>query len=391
MTSKNLVLYYKNRWLCSYETLLFDTLDGDLGNNQYAEDDQGTGYYVQPDKNSGNFIHVGLDFKESHGHVVHPITGKELVHVIPGHAYYDEFLTAVGVQNLVTSPMINVRLLAPGSIHRRLSHAIAYKSLAVKNAGQPVRIEQVEKLPPDIPANSSLGQIFSEGHHSIGLDANSGAHVGVTVNSITWAHTCAASANFLIVGDSHYQINDYTTSATYNGDALTMGRSDVRFGTGMYSRSAVLWMVAPDTGAAYNIVVSYTGIVYAGAAGGVSYIGVKQIGQPDAVNGAAGGGMVPAVTVTTIANNCWVFAVLMTYDQYATGATDTTRWGVPSATTYWAVDTNGPQTPAGARNITWTLPGGTNNWAVSGMSFSPSPDIPKSSSMAAKMLSAGAL
>lgn len=71
----------KLKWLCGYETLKFDTPDGDLDKNQYAINPNG-GYFIRRHpKNNFNFVSVEkLD-----------AIGMKRVKILEEKAYYNEF------------------------------------------------------------------------------------------------------------------------------------------------------------------------------------------------------------------------------------------------------------------------------------------------------------
>ncbi len=79
---------YKNKWLGGYETLKFDTDDGDIGLDEYCVTTGG--YYIRTkpkDESQFEFVET-LDTK-----------GLKEVHIIKGHCYYNEFLTADGAND----------------------------------------------------------------------------------------------------------------------------------------------------------------------------------------------------------------------------------------------------------------------------------------------------
>lgn len=342
---------YKNKWLVSYETLLFNTPDGDLGTDQYALDGEGKGYYIRTiPKNAGQFEHVELSYD---------VSKLVLVKIIPGHAHYDEFLTADGAKAIWRD---KIKLPIDGKV-RIKSSTKKYNSLrTVKNAPQPKRTESVGELPPDEPLQEKST------HNSIGFDAASASIAIGAVSSYSFNHTCGGGADLLVFGDSHLAVTDRTVDVvTFNTDPLTVVRSDVQGGK---SRATIYYMVAPDTGSAYSVAVTYSGNSTYGCGGVVSYSGAKQTGQPDAHNGATGGAGNATVDVTTSADNCWVFSVIQG-NGLLTGD-NTERWDVVQFGTIsgGGSDTNAVKTPAGAQTMSWTI-GVSDDWALAGASFAP--------------------
>jgi hypothetical protein len=106
-------------WKCSYETVLFDTVDGDLGENDYADipaqhPTEGRVWYVRKHpKNNHNFVRTNVRAD---------IQGKTKVNILDtSGAYYDEFI------------MPDNRIL------RQPSNRTVYRALGTRNYPQPVK------------------------------------------------------------------------------------------------------------------------------------------------------------------------------------------------------------------------------------------------------------
>ena len=352
---------YTNKWLSSYETLLFNTPDGDVDIGQYALDGTGTGYYIRTKpKTEGQFDHVDLTYD---------VSGLKRVNIKSGYAYYDEFLTAVGATNLWAKYSIyagyDPSQLPSGSVLRIQSNAKKYWDTAqLKDYPQPSRTEIITVIPPEEPI------LPPQPVHSIALDATSNSGQKASVSSYSWSHTCTGSNLLLAFGDSHYNKgSDRTaTGVTYNSVALTLIRSDARSGSAgpdtYYWRTTIYYLVAPATGS-NTVSVTLSGTTDNAVGGVVSYTGVAQSGQPDANNGANGSDTTPTVNVTTIADNCWVFDAVVTISNLT--CNNTVRWNL----VYWGgADTNAPKTPAGSQTMSWTTTA-SNTWAISAASFAP--------------------
>jgi len=338
---------YKNRWLCSYETLRFDTSDGDIDIGQYALINKG--YYIRTkSKDEGQFDRVDSDYK---------VAGLKKVKLVVGeHCYYDEFRGADGK---------TIRIQSTGKKY--------WDTARIKNHPQPERVEMVEEIP-----------VFSEDelspppeHHSIGLDATSNSGLKSSVSSYSWAHECTGDDGLLVVGNSyeHSGIGTTIKTITFNGDALTLVRLDNAVGVYPKYNSALYYRIAPDTGGAYTVAVTlFTTIVHA-AGGAISYTGADQENQPDANNGNAGNDGTPTVDVTTIADNSWVVSVIAIQAATAISSDNTERWDVISNNGgFGGSDTDGPKTPAGDQTMSWTSTSG-NNWAISTASFAPAVSV----------------
>ena len=176
---------YKNKWLCSYETLKFDTLDGDLDIGQYAVTEGG--YYIRTKpKTESQFEFVKKEYDVSKLKEVRILEGE--------HCYYDEFLTAVGAE--VLWGISEDKILPSGGKLRLQSTGKKYWDTArIKDYPQPEKFEMVAALPPPEPLPTSPE------HHSIALDTASNSGWVSNASSISWNHTCTGDNRLLVVGD----------------------------------------------------------------------------------------------------------------------------------------------------------------------------------------------
>jgi hypothetical protein len=137
--------------------------------------------------------------------------------------------------------------------------------------------------------------------------------------------------------------------------------------TGVSRTDYLYYLLAPTTGA-NNVVISLSGSNPISAAA-ATYYNVKQSGQPDAQNvGNISGGSVNTVSVTTVANNCWLVGAGST-GGVLTIDTGTSRAG---GTGYRIFDSNGPQTPAGSHSLAINSDAFGSELVVA--SISPAPD-----------------
>jgi len=393
---------YKNCRVISYETLLFDTPDGDLDIGEYALDGNGTGYYIRTkSKTQGNFEWIDLNFKDMAGNV-HSIVGLTLVKILSGNAYYDEFLTAAGVTSLVQSlakVTPSASLSAEHIIRVRTTKESYDAGRYIKDTPVPSRDEIVAMMPPAILGippekqyNAPLLETINEflfqksgQHHSIGFDATSNTGDLDAVTSYSWNHTCGASANLLAFGDSHRLGSATVSTVEYNAVAMTYIRTDTN---GTYARTTIYYLLAPTTGSAKSVAVTLSSNPSRVAGGVVSYSGARQSGQPDAHNGANGANGNKTVAVVTIVDNCWVFdAVVDMWGALACGNTE--RWNIATNQGRGGSDTNAPKTPPGSQTMVWT--GGGAEWAISAASFAPLVVSSKGGGMASKLVAAGIL
>jgi len=348
---------YKNKWMGSYETICFDTADGDLDKKQYALNEDGTGYYISiKGKDEGQFISVDLSYD---------VSKLEEVHIVPGaKCYYDEFLTAKGAKAIWKNGEWEMDKMPNDGMVRIKSDSQKYWDTAkIKNHSQPERIEIVDELSPPEPP-----QPHNE-PHSIAFDAVSDSIYRGWVSSFSYSHTCGSSADFLIVGVAFFDngANDMT-SVTYNSESLTQAVIHDFSNT----FAAVYYMYAPDTGSAYSIVVTFNDDIAGGGAVASSYSGVNQSDQPDATNSAGGYGSSASVNVETQADNSWVFSAAHMYDSSGSPGCGNTQLALLNSGSYFAglSDTGGPKTPAGTQQMSWSYLS-YGEQVIAAMSFAP--------------------
>jgi len=139
--------------------------------------------------------------------------------------------------------------------------------------------------------------------------ATDGGNNGGSTNSLTFAHTCGAGADRLLVvgvaGDSAGGFDDIT-GVTYNGVAMTLAKKELADSASSTTRHAYQYfLVAPATGA-NNVVVSCTNNHYL-LCGAADYTGMKQSGQPDATTSqeTAVSALTQTTSITPIAASSW--------------------------------------------------------------------------------------
>ena len=323
-------------WVSSYETIGFDTPSGELEIGQYtvAED----GYYIRTKPKT----EAQIEWVDSK----YDVSGLEEVNVICEECvYYDEFLGLDGK---------TVRIKSDYDSYWNLSR--------IKNYPRPKKTELV----PLLNAGDAEG--------AIAFDTTTNSTHKVSVSSYSWSHEATGSNLILVVGDSHVGSGVTVTGITFNSDALTFIRSDAE---GNY-RSTIYYRIAPDTGGSFTVEVTLSGTASSAVAGAVSYTGVAQTGQPDGSDGEVGNvGPTAAVNVTTVADNTWVFSVIVIDNETFLNSDETERWkfdgGDASNGGKGGSDTNGPKTPAGIHTMTWTFQASGIDWSISAASFAPAP------------------
>lgn len=319
------------KWVSSYETVQFETADGDLGMDEYAvsgTEDGETSWYVRHRPKSEDNFQGTTDPKD--------IEGKSLVGVrCERCAFYSEFRDARGDTRRV--PIVAE---AFRRVHKR------------KDAPQPAMKTLVSPVSAGI-ANAAIA------FDATANDGDPGA-----VSSGSFSHTTAGSDRVMFVGLS---MNDITesergvASVDYNGDALTEVRVEDEATDNFLTEG--WYLVAPDTG---TLTVSYTldGTNDNVTAGSITLTGVDQTTALD----SDGGQEISATadkstaTVNSIADSVW-FATTMLADISATtdctplGTGHTERWDIaPSNDCYAGSTLEGTTTPA-VNVIQWDGPG----------------------------------
>lgn len=199
---------------------------------------------------------------------------------------------------------------------------------------------------------------------AIAFDAAGGAGTG------SWSHTCTGSNGLLLAFVSSF--TDNTITATYNNVSMTSLGTVAFNGGGRYA--TLFYLLGPSTGANTLAISGDSGVV-----GGVSasYNGVLQSGFPDAslkeenITGVTSN----AISVTTIADNCWyACGALTTTINDPTAGSGTTERGTTqddaAEKTSW-FDGNAAKTPAGSVTLNYSY-GTSDATAAFMVSFAPS-------------------
>ena len=193
---------------------------------------------------------------------------------------------------------------------------------------------------------------------AIAFDATTSSGAGGS--SQTWSHTCTGS-NLLLVVQTYSRTGASSVSGiTYNGVALA--KIDALNSGGVILET--WYLIAPATGA-HNVVVTWVSTGANNSAMAYSYTGTRQSGVPDA-HGTNTGTTSVSVALTTIADNCWIFAGADA-DVVQSGLTNLT---LRNSTANYSGDTNGAQTPAGSHTVGMNFLGGTTAKMVA-LSFAP--------------------
>src|SRR3990167_5191613 len=334
-------------WLVSYETIAFETADGDLGMNEWADAGNGEFYIREVQKNEGQFISTTSP---------DALFGKTEVRIraqksannpdCTGCAYYSEFLARDGKKE-------------------RVPYEGRYNDLReIPNAPQPKRTEMVNMLSAD------------NAEAAIAFDTAGDSNVQTSVTSVSFNHTTSSTDNTIAVITAKIEdpvdAERNASTATYGGASATKVREDDNTTDG--HATAIFYIVAPSTGEQAVVVNFADGTMNAVTTGVIVLTGVAQSSSLDASNGASFTNTdAPSVAVTTVADNAWVVDIVgCEVASCVTSSGTTIRWNCTCTTLHDAASsTSGPQTPAGDVTMSYTLNATTRDGAISAASFKP--------------------
>jgi len=99
---------------------------------------------------------------------------------------------------------------------------------------------------------------------TIDATSTSGWDTNVSTNSVTWTHTCSGANRVLVViafATDNTQASVTASTCTYNGDSLSLETAAAfTFSAGAsFGRTTIFTLVAPDTGSAFDITITFAG------------------------------------------------------------------------------------------------------------------------------------
>lgn len=203
---------------------------------------------------------------------------------------------------------------------------------------------------------------------AITIDAASNSGDNSSTNTISFNHTCAASADMILVGvmgrDSTGTADLVVSSVTYNGTSLTSLVALQQTHHAGYGGAAILALPNPDTGSAYSIAITMAGSCNVLTGWGLSVIGAKNTTTPNATGTGHDDtfdSSDPSVGLTTNVDDCLIVDAcydLTSYDNMTIGASQTqitkiaaNGGGDESVGSYEQGGT------AGAKTMSWSTPG----------------------------------
>lgn len=201
-----------------------------------------------------------------------------------------------------------------------------------------------------------MGVFFCAKNMLLNFDAASGG-TQLAGTSLTYSQTCTGSNLILFVGVGVESASDIVTGVTYNGVAMTRVPTN-GFQTGNGESAYLYYLINPPTGA-HNVVVS-TNTSTDIRSSSASYVGSRQINQPDASNKNTLAGTPGSITtsVTTTVDNCWLVSYCQSNSGALSAGTGTTSRN--ASATQSIGDSNGAKSPAGAYSMQWTATHGFN-------------------------------
>jgi len=169
---------------------------------------------------------------------------------------------------------------------------------------------------------------------AIAFDSASATASTCSVSTKTVTHTCSGTDRVLFAQVANHSAHGTISGVTYNSVALTklLEYNDGNTIVGLW------YLVAPDTGSAFDLTVTCTVGTGCLCIGGLSFTGASQTGIPDAsVSGAVGTTTSFTQTVTSVADNCFAVWSFKAGGGFAlTGGTNTTVGSQPEACLTWA-------------------------------------------------------
>lgn len=194
------------------------------------------------------------------------------------------------------------------------------------------------------------------------VDATSTATPNNSASSLTWAHTCGASATHILVAAGGWRAGgSNVNSVTYDGVAL----ANVSGSSGTWDTNGrVTWwlLASPTTGVSANVIVTFNGAATESNAAAVSVIGATSVLDGTAASGSSG---TASVTVPNVTANDLVLDIMAVYANVATiGANQSPLWN-QTDTGAFTRTAGSSQLGSDGGVMTWTF--GSHVWGSSGV------------------------
>lgn len=214
-----------------------------------------------------------------------------------------------------------------------------------------------------IPASTWTGfyRTWKDADPSISYVSVGSADNGDGASNITWNHIVGMGANrFMVIGVAIKTVTVSVSNVTVGGQQASFLRSDVR---GSEIRGEVWYLINPSSGSK-TITVMLSDVSKADG-GSVSYTGVDQTDPIDNHRVVSYGGTNPSISLTTTANNEWIFSNLA-----ISGTATVNAHGSLQVHRYYEVGTGGSGSSRAGNDGDDTLAAIPNSYTMSwNMSF----------------------
>ena len=187
---------------------------------------------------------------------------------------------------------------------------------------------------------------------AIAFDTATNYDSGGNESTSTISHTATGSNLCVVVVIRRNTTGDDVSGVTWNGTA--MARIGSYINGGAAGDSGYVYAIVNAASGTHDVVISCVSASFGTNARVGSYTGVATTGLPDATaqNGPNAAATTLTQSVTTVADNCWVIALMRnTAGDFTAGANTTLRL---TGNALSLADTNAAQTPAGAHSLTAT-------------------------------------
>lgn len=236
----------------------------------------------------------------------------------------------------------------------------------------PTEIRQLYSMPFSIFVYPKR-RIISQTQSGIAFDAASNSGYQAAQSTYTFNRTCTGTNLYLTVDVAILSAGQTVTSVVDDsgGGNVNMVFLGARSTVTSFGRIESWGLAGPATGTK-SIQVNLSSTVIS-AASAVSYSNVNQISPTEGFNSnqATNVGAADAtVSITSVADNCWIHAAVATDDASIT-ANQTSRNNVTGAGGSGADEDTGPITPAASTAMSYTNIGALATWAIVGYAIRP--------------------
>lgn len=223
----------------------------------------------------------------------------------------------------------------------------------------------------------AVGVVYKEGAAvGIAFDAAGNSGDQAAANTYSGSASWSGTNRMLALDVSLLGAGTTVTSMTYGGAACTyIGSRATVTSLGSVEQWRICSSDSGAPGAGSNtLVVNLSGTIEF-TVEWVSYTGIHQTLPTEAFNSAqatnTGSATDASVTITSIADNCWIHAAVVANDTSIT-AGNTTRNNISGTLGSGAnEDNNAAKTPAGALTMSYSGMGITTTWAIAGYAIRP--------------------